>query len=87
MTSSMKTLITELEENIVPGMLEETVFNLSYHRRRLERLAGILKFQELEAVSRSGQGGKNENGFSHYGLCLSTETALKGQTLVIVILI
>ncbi|GFW70155.1 uncharacterized protein TNCV_4467141 [Trichonephila clavipes] len=47
MASSLKTLISELEENIVPGMLQEYISNLSSYRRRLERLAGILKFQEL----------------------------------------
>ncbi|GFS93713.1 hypothetical protein TNCV_798391 [Trichonephila clavipes] len=80
MTSSMKTLITELEENIVPGMLEETVFNLSYHRRRLERLAGILKFQEPRNCIPFGQGGKNENGF-HIRIASGVrKTALKDQT-------
>ncbi|GFS80740.1 hypothetical protein TNCV_86591 [Trichonephila clavipes] len=47
MASSLKTLISELEENIVRGMLEENISNLSSYRRRLERLEGILKFQEL----------------------------------------
>ncbi|GFW36325.1 uncharacterized protein TNCV_3712461 [Trichonephila clavipes] len=47
MASFLKTLISELEENIVPGMLHENISNFSSYRRRMERLAGILKFQEL----------------------------------------
>ncbi|GFT88220.1 hypothetical protein TNCV_2893791 [Trichonephila clavipes] len=79
MTSSMKTLITELEENIVPGMLEETVFNLSYHRRRLERLAGILKFQELSKLYPVPvKVVKNENGFHITDCVWSTENCTEG---------
>ncbi|GFX86147.1 uncharacterized protein TNCV_2560291 [Trichonephila clavipes] len=47
MAFSLKTVISELEKNIVPGILQENASNLSSYRRRLERLAGILKFQEL----------------------------------------
>ncbi|GFW36775.1 hypothetical protein TNCV_4348161 [Trichonephila clavipes] len=35
MTSSMKPLITELEDNIVPGMLQETVMLLNSNGREL----------------------------------------------------
>ncbi|GFV75385.1 hypothetical protein TNCV_1482311 [Trichonephila clavipes] len=79
MTSSMKTLITELEENIVPGMLQETVFNLSYRRRRLERLAGILKFQELSKLYPVPvKVVKNENGFHITDCVWSTENFTEG---------
>ncbi|GFW87035.1 hypothetical protein TNCV_1922611 [Trichonephila clavipes] len=58
MAFSLKTLISELEKKIVPGILQENASNLSsYKRRRLERLAGILNFKNsLKNVSRSSQG-------------------------------
>ncbi|GFY50448.1 hypothetical protein TNIN_300091 [Trichonephila inaurata madagascariensis] len=47
MASSLETLISELEKNIIAGMLQENTSQLLPYRRRLERLAGILKFQQL----------------------------------------
>ncbi|GFS93755.1 hypothetical protein TNCV_798641 [Trichonephila clavipes] len=79
MTSSMKTLITELEENIVPGILQETVFNLSYHRRRLERLVGTLKFQKLSKLYPIPvKVVKNENGFHITDCVWSTQNCIGG---------
>ncbi|GFU48686.1 uncharacterized protein TNCV_4751961 [Trichonephila clavipes] len=64
MAFSLKTLISELEKNIVPGMLQENASNLSSYKRRLERLAGILKFQELlKMYPVPVKVVKNENGF------------------------
>ncbi|GFU92149.1 uncharacterized protein TNCV_1789211 [Trichonephila clavipes] len=64
MAFSLKTLISELEKNIVPGMLQENASNLSSYKRRLERLAGILKFQELlKMYPIPVNVVKNENGF------------------------
>ncbi|GFT80156.1 hypothetical protein TNCV_2241321 [Trichonephila clavipes] len=74
MASSLKTLISELEENIVPGMLQENISNLSSYRRRLERLAGILKFQELLKLHPvSVKVVMNENGFPITDCVWSTE--------------
>ncbi|GFU03509.1 hypothetical protein TNCV_2257281 [Trichonephila clavipes] len=79
MTSSMKALISELEENNVPGMIQETMFNLSYHRRRLERLAGILKFQERSKLYPVPvKVVKNENGFHIKDCVWSTENCIDG---------
>ncbi|GFT31903.1 hypothetical protein TNCV_3887831 [Trichonephila clavipes] len=60
-------------------MLEETVFNLSYHRRRLERLAGILKFQALSKLYPVPvKVVKNENGFHITDCVWSTENCTEG---------
>ncbi|GFV86687.1 hypothetical protein TNCV_4185401 [Trichonephila clavipes] len=72
MAFSLKTLISELEKNIVPGMLQENASNLSSYKRRLERLAGILKFQELlKMYPVPVKVVKNENGF-HITDCVWT---------------
>ncbi|GFS47290.1 hypothetical protein TNIN_2151 [Trichonephila inaurata madagascariensis] len=47
MVSSLETLISELEKNIISGMLLENASQLLPYRRRLERLGSIVKFQEL----------------------------------------
>ncbi|GFX70255.1 hypothetical protein TNCV_4616921 [Trichonephila clavipes] len=79
MASSLKTLISELEENMVPGMLQENVSNLSSCRRRLERLAGILKFQELlKLYPVPVKVVMNENGFHITDCVWSTENCTEG---------
>ncbi|GFW38789.1 hypothetical protein TNCV_3881561 [Trichonephila clavipes] len=79
MAFSLKTLISELEKNIVPGMLQENASNLSSYKRRLERLAGILKFQELlKMYPVPVKVVKNENGFHITDCVWSTENCTEG---------
>ncbi|GFU01468.1 hypothetical protein TNCV_4877071 [Trichonephila clavipes] len=79
MASSLKTLISELEENIVPGMLQENISNLSSYRRRLERLAGVFQFQELlKLLSVPVKVVMNENGFHITDCFWSTENCTEG---------
>ncbi|GFU20799.1 hypothetical protein TNCV_4823421 [Trichonephila clavipes] len=68
-------------------MLQENASNLSSYRRRLERLAGILKFQELlKMYSIPVKVVKNENGFHITDCVWSTENCTEGpNTLVNVI--
>ncbi|GFY30465.1 hypothetical protein TNCV_3522281 [Trichonephila clavipes] len=79
MAFSLKTLIFELEKNIVPGMLQENSSNLSSYKRRSERLAGILKFQEhLKMHTIPVKVVKNENGFHITDCVWSTENCAEG---------
>ncbi|GFS97556.1 hypothetical protein TNCV_4488101 [Trichonephila clavipes] len=79
MAFSLKTLISELEKNIVPGMLQENASNLSSYKRRLERLAGILKFQELlKMCPVPVKVAKNENEFHITDCVWSTENCTEG---------
>ncbi|GFW56668.1 hypothetical protein TNCV_3887051 [Trichonephila clavipes] len=53
-------------------LLQENASNLSSYKRRLERLAGILKFQELlKMYPVPVKVVKNEKWISHYGLRLT----------------
>ncbi|GFT78752.1 hypothetical protein TNCV_1805451 [Trichonephila clavipes] len=47
MASSLETLISELEKYIISSILQEDASQLLPYRRKLERLADIVKFQEL----------------------------------------
>ncbi|GFS97961.1 hypothetical protein TNCV_2018991 [Trichonephila clavipes] len=79
MVFSLKTLISELEKNIVPRMLQENASNLSSYKRRLERLAGILKFQEhLKMYSVPVKVVKNEKGFHITDCVWNTEKCTEG---------
>ncbi|GFS51606.1 hypothetical protein TNCV_550131 [Trichonephila clavipes] len=58
----------------IPGMLQENFSNLSSYKRKLERLAGILKFEELlKMYPISVKVAKNENGFHIMDCVWNTE--------------
>ncbi|GFX38267.1 hypothetical protein TNCV_193191 [Trichonephila clavipes] len=60
-------------------MLQENASNLSSYKRRLERLAGILKFQELlKMYPVPVKVVKNENGFHITDCVWSTENCTEG---------
>ncbi|GFS38867.1 hypothetical protein TNIN_439941 [Trichonephila inaurata madagascariensis] len=69
MAPSIYTLINELEKNIIPA-LRENALKISSYRQKLERLANIVKFQELlKLFTVPVEAVLNENGF-HISDCI-----------------